>query len=76
MMIPSRPPAVAADRVGLDGGVAIGVLGYRLGGPAGDLRLQPRAAIRLPFRRRGGVDADRVLAQDAAVGADEAELPW
>src|SRR4029453_1426075 len=68
-------PAVAPvpDGEGLDGRPAVGVvgLGRRRGGV--ELGLDRRAAVGAPRRGGGGVDADRVLAEHAAVGADEPE---
>ncbi len=68
------PGAVAAvgDGVGLDGGRAVGLAGLLRRGPVVDLGLQFGAAVRGPGGRDGRVHAGRVLAHDAAVGADQA----
>ena len=58
-------------RIGLDGGPAVGLPGLRDRGPAVDFGLQVAAVVRAPGGGCGGVDADGVLAHDAAVGADE-----
>ena len=60
------------DGVGLDGGRAVGVAGLLWRDPAVDLLLEFTAAIGRPRGGGGGVHPGRVLAHDAAVGADQA----
>ncbi|STZ35852.1 Uncharacterised protein [Mycolicibacterium smegmatis] len=65
---------VVAHGVGLDGACAVGLLGDGDLGLRVVLGLQLRAVVGDPVGGLGRVDAHRVLAGDAAVGADEREL--
>ena len=69
------PVAGVLDRKGLDGRPPVGVPRLLGGGPAVDLSLELLAVIRGPLGRGRAVDADGVLAHDAAVAPTNPNVP-
>src|SRR4029079_10002276 len=71
---PGADRPVVANRVGLDCRGAFGGPGHGNLRQRSDLCLRDLGAVGAPFDGLGRVDADRIFAHDAAVGAYKAEL--